>query len=660
MRITRSRYAIALLAVALFLVVALATRVSLLAIQPVVLHDGFLPLARALVAGFRQDITAALWLALPLVLFLTVLPERWWRTRAQQRIQAAGMAAWVFVLLFVALAELFFFEEFTGRFNFVAVDYLIYPTEIMVNIWESFPTGWILFGLAIVTVIGVRLLRPTVRQALAGVSTVRQRLVTLAFYSALLATATMTTSARTAHVSQDRVLNEVAANGWYSLWSAFLGQDAPYEGWYATRAAPVLFQRLHHLLVEPATDTSSFVAGSTLRLVRGDDAPRALNVVVVLEESFGSEFVDILHHRDTVITPNFDSLASGGILFTRAYSTGNRTIRALEATTASLPPLPGVSIVRRERSHDLFTLPALLRSRGYATEFVYGGRALFDGMGSYMRANGMENVVEQKDFPDTAFATAWGVSDEAIFDRALVEMDSLHRTGKPFYTLVLTVSNHRPYLYPTGRIAGDPEARRREQAVEYADYALGRFIRQARSHAFFDNTLFVLMGDHGARVYGAAEIPLPSYQVPILLYAPGVLPAGQRVNTLASSMDVPATILGVLGMGYESKMFGRDLLRLPSTDGRALMTHNNSIALMRDSRDGMLMAVLGLQQSASVYRVDEATNSLSRIAEPDSAGRALIEDAIAYYAGADWIYRNGEYDLATALHLANGAAAQPH
>ncbi len=653
----RSRYAIALLAITLFLVVALVTRISLLAIQPVVLHDGILPLMRALAAGFRQDMTAALWLTLPLVLFLSVLPERWWRTRAQRRIQAGGMALWVFVLLLVALSELFFFEEFTGRFNFVAVDYLIYPTEIMVNIWESFPTGWILFGLGILTVVVVRMLRPTVQRALDGASSGRQRLGTLAGYTALLAACTFTTSARTAQVSQDRVLNEVASNGWYTLWSAFLGQDAPYEGWYATRAAPVLFTRLHSLLAEPATDSSSFVAGSTLRLVRASDTPRALNVVVVLEESFGSEFVDILRHRDTVITPNYDSLAAGGILFTRAYSTGNRTIRALEATTASLPPLPGISIVKRERSQDLFTLPGVLRSRGYSTAFVYGGRAMFDGMGSYMRANGMENVVEQKDFPDTSFTTAWGVSDEAIFDRALVEMDSLHSTGKPFYTLVLTVSNHRPYLYPTGRIAADPEARRREQAVEYADYALGRFIRQARSHAFFDNTLFVLMGDHGARVYGAAEIPLPSYQVPIILYAPSILPAGQRVNTLASSMDIPATILGLLEMDYESKMFGRDLLSIPSTDGRALMTHNNSIALMRDTPDGMLMAVLGLQESTTVYRVDEVTNSLTRIAEPDSAQKALIEDTIAYYAGADWMYRNGTYGVTAPLRVARGGAA---
>ena len=131
------------------------------------------------------------------------------------------------------------------------------------------------------------------------------------------------------------------------------------------------------------------------------------------------------------LTPQIDALAEEGTLLTHAYSTGNRTIRAIEATTSSLPPLPGVSIVRRPQSEDLFTLPALLRARGYQTLFVYGGRALFDGMGGYLRHNGVDRIVEQKDFPDGTFKTAWGVADEAIFDRALTEMDGLHATGQP-------------------------------------------------------------------------------------------------------------------------------------------------------------------------------------------------------------------------------------
>lgn len=294
--------------------------------------------------------------------------------------------------------------------------------------------------------------------------------------------------------------------------------------------------------------------------------------------------------------------------------------------------------MRRPQSRDLFTLPSLLRADGYQTLFVYGGRALFDGMGGYLRANGIDRVVEQKDYPEDAFRTAWGVADEAIFDRALTEMDSMHAQGKPFYTLVLSVSNHRPYTFPEGEVTWDKSLKSRENAVRYADWALARFVRQARQHAFFEDTLFVLMGDHGARVYGAAEIPLPSYEVPILFYAPGVIPAGARVDTLTSSLDIPPTVLGVLGMEYDSPFFGHDALHIDPSAGRALMTHNNEIALMKGSR----IAVLGLHRSAQLFDVRPDGNFVP-LTRPDRAGVELIEDAISYYTGADTEYRNGSY-----------------
>jgi membrane-anchored protein YejM (alkaline phosphatase superfamily) len=163
-------------------------------------------------------------------------------------------------------------------------------------------------------------------------------------------------------------------------------------------------------------------------------------------------------------------------------------------------------------------------------------------------------------------------------------------------------------------------------------------VRQARTHAFFDNTVFVLMGDHGPRVYGAAEIPLPSYSVPVLFYAPGIIPAGARVSELASSMDIPPTLLGLLGGDYDSKFFGRDVLAPQPRAGLAVMTHNNEIALMR----GQQLAVLGLRGATTVYHVD-STGAMRRVATPDSAGRSLVEDAITYFQTADELYRQGAY-----------------
>ena len=634
----RTRYRFVLLFTFLFLGISLATRLILLTAHHALNEEGVLA---ALAAGAAYDLLAGLWLAAPLVVFLTVLPERWFRSRLQRVLLRLWAFSTIFALLFTAAAEAFFFAEFDGRFNFVAVDYLMYPTEVVSNVWESYPTGTILAGLAALSAAVLILLERPARRAWERPAPPTRRAFAAGTYACALTALTLAISPSLARVSHDRALNEIASNGYYSFWMALLGCDAPYEGMYATRPPAAIAARLDRLLAEPAAVPASLAPGSTRRHLRALGPERRMNVVVVLEESLGSEFIGALTPRPRSLTPQIDALAEEGTLFTRAYSTGNRTIRAIEATTSSLPPLPGVSIVRRPASEGLFTLPALLRSRGYQTLWVYGGRALFDGMGRYLRNNGVDRIVEQKDYPDGTFKTAWGVSDEAIFERALTEIDRMHATGRPFYTLILSVSNHRPFHFPETGIRSDPSLRARENAVRYADHAVGRFLRQARSHAFFQNTLFVVMGDHGARVYGAADIPLPSYEVPILFYAPGVIPAGQRIDTLTSSLDVPPTILGVLGVEYDSKFFGHDLFRIDPAAGRALMTHNNKIALLRGSR----MAVLGLHGSTDLYDV-KADGTQTLVDTPDAGGRELIEDAIAYFNGADLEYRTGAYAFA--------------
>ena len=268
-------------------------------------------------------------------------------------------------------------------------------------------------------------------------------------------------------------------------------------------------------------------------------------------------------------------------------------------------------------------------------------------MGPYLAANGIQRIVEQADFPADEFSTAWGVSDQAILDRALTEMDAMAETGRPFFTMVLSVSNHRPYAYPPGTIEPLPGLKRRHNVVRYADWAIGQFFRAARQRSFYDHTLFVVMGDHGARVYGAATIPLASYEVPILMVAPGLLPKGTRIDTLASSLDVPPTILALLGLSYPSRFFGHDLLHTPPADGRALFVHNGDIALMRNGQ----IAVLGLRR-----RVDRGLRRRARRAAT-SAGRRMprrrrhagsSNDAITYFQSADHLVRRGGYGLAVA------------
>jgi len=641
-RLFASRFRFAFVWIGFLWTLFLITRLVLLGVQHVPTQNGLGLALAALGSGALLDFLAALWAALPLMLYLTLLPERWFARRWQRILLHVGLFLAIFGALFIAVVELFFFLEFNGRFNFVAVDYLMFPTEVADNIWQSYPTGKIVAALLVVTIGLLAALRRPIAKAWNEPAGLRRRLLGFGVYLAVALALAFGLPSSLAEVSADRAVNQIAANGYLSFVAALVGSNASYEGLYATRPDAQVFPRLHRLLTEPATEPGTFAPKSTLRAVRGLAPPRPWNVVVVLEESLGSEFIGALHPRPVSLTPRFDALTREGTLLTHAYSTGNRTIRAIEATTSSLPPLPGISVVRRPASKNLFTLPGLLRERGYETLWVYGGRALFDGMGGYLTHNGVDRIFEQKDYPEGTFTTAWGAADESIFDQALRQMDGFESAGKPFYTLVLSVSNHRPYTFPDGPIRPDPKLKRRENVVRYADWALGRFIEQAKGHAFYDHTLFVLMGDHGARVYGAEAIPLPSYEVPILFLAPGLVPAGQRIDTLASSLDLPPTILGLLGLSYESRFFGHDVFRIPPERGRALMTHNNEIALMRGGR----IAVLGLQGRTSLFSVG-ADDQFVPIPRPDREGHELIEDAIAYYDGADQLYRTGGYLLPT-------------
>src|SRR5438552_3494475 len=366
-----------------------------------------------------------------------------------------------------------------------------------------------------------------------------------------------------AHVSTDRTLNEIANNGMLAFGAAAWTHHLDYSGFYKTMDRAEAFARARRLLKE---SNSEFVepGESIRRRVTGDLARPRLNVVIFLEESLGSEFWGCLGRPET-LTPEMDKLATeDGLLFTNLYASGNRTVRGFEGVLSSFPPLPGDSIVKRDLSDNVETIARVLKRDGYSTVFLYGGRGIFDGMRSFAVRNGYDRFLEHNppfhdNFPHPTFTTGWGVCDEDLFSRAVEEFRALSQTGKPFFATVLSVSNHKPYTYPKGRIPEDPDKQRRAHAVKYSDYALGQFFRAAKKEAFWTNTIFAVVADHGARVYGKQSIPIHSYEIPLLISGPAVVRAPERVAQLGCSLDVAPTILGLLGRPYETMFFGRDL-----------------------------------------------------------------------------------------------------
>ena len=600
---------------------------------------------RAFLAGFHRDFFAALVETIPLLFWLWIVPERRFPGRWHRVLLLGGCFVVLFAQIFNLFVEFFFFEEFKSRFNTVAVDYLIYPQEVFVNIWESYHVGVIVLICLALSVGWVLAARKLFARMWEDPFSAKSRLVILG--GALLAAAALvsTLDLKAAHVSNDRTLNELANNGAIAFVAAARTRHLDYSAFYKTLPREEAYQRARRMLAQGNTQFEG--EGETIRRrVGGDPARPRLNVVIFLEESLGSEFWGCLG-RPKTLTPEMDKLAADeGMLFTNIYACGNRTVRGMEGVLSSFPPLPGDSIVKRDLSDNVETVARVLKRDGYSTVFVYGGRGIFDGMSSFTMRNGYDRFIEHNppfhtDYPNSKFTTAWGVSDEAIFSRAIEEFRALSATGKPFFSTVLSVSNHKPYTYPKGKIPEDPDRHKRENAVKYSDYALGQFFRAAKKEAFWTNTVFVVVADHGARVYGKQSIPIHSYEIPLLIAGPAVVKAPSRVSQLGCSLDVSPTILGLLGRPYDTTFFGRDLLNMQPEDGRVFLGHNRDIGMLAHDR----LVVLGLMQTDEFYEGNPKVVEMSLLPQPTAADRELEKDAIAIYQVADDLYSHQQYRI---------------
>ena len=224
--------------------------------------------------------------------------------------------------------------------------------------------------------------------------------------------------------------------------------------------------------------------------------------------------------------------------------------------------------------------------------------------------------------------------------RAIEEFRALNATGKPFLGAILTVSNHKPYTYPAGRIPEAPYARKREHAVKYADYALGQFFKAARKEAFGTNTVFAVVADHGARGYGSQRVPIASYEIPLIIAGPAVVANAARVDALGSSLDVSPTLLGLMGRPYDSLFFGRDLLKQPPGKGRVPMNRNRDIGLCMDKR----MVTLSLRKTVEyLHRRSPSNTEAAPNNQPGAADFELEKDCAALYQVADELQRAASF-----------------
>lgn len=581
----------------------------------------------ALLRGLWFDMATLAFLLPPLLLASALLPARL-RSRPWMHALRWGVLWFsLALLLFGALAEITFWREFDSRFNFIAVDYLIYTQEVVGNIRESYPVASLL-ALVLALATGLTWLARTQLRWRDQEHSGRQRLA-----GAALALALPAASLHWANVDQmvatgNAYADELSGNGLFSLAAAMRRNELDYERFYrmlpAERAEAVMAQ-----LRQGSPQGAGSPAHATL------PAPfkrKPRNVVLVSVESLSAEYLGA-YGATGGLTPNLDRLAAAGLRFDNIFATGTRTVRGLEALSIGVPPLPGQSIVRRPNNEHLATLGEELRQQGFATSFIYGGYGYFDNMNAYFGANGYR-VIDRTDFPpeSVAFENIWGVADESLFANAIREFDGLAKDGKPFFAHIMTTSNHRPYTYPDDRI-DIPSPGGRDGAVKYTDYAIGRLIAEAREKPWFADTLFIITADHCASVAGKTKLPVAKYHIPLIFYAPDLLNPGTHTR-LASQIDIAPTVLHALGLAGQEGFSGHSLLA-PATAGteRAFISNYQQVGYYKS---GMLTVLLP-KRRVEAYRIAPATLEATPV-EPDPR---LVEEAVAYYQTTAEAFKQG-------------------
>jgi phosphoglycerol transferase MdoB-like AlkP superfamily enzyme len=578
--------------------------------------------------GAGYDLVTTVYLCVPFAIYLLLLPERLYRMRWQRAAVWSGMILALFAACYLAAVEFFFFDEFNARFNYVAVEYLIYPHEVFVNIWQSYPVARAITASAGAAVALAWWLRPSIAAALGAASSLRARLAPAAVVLGLAAASYPAIDGSSGRILHNRVADELAANGIYSFFSAAANAHLDYPQYYVTIDETEAAARVQRLV---AQKNVSFIAGARnplARHVRYAGAAKPLNVIVLLEESLGAEFIGA-YGAEHSLTPNLDRIAAESLVFTNTYATGTRTVRGMEAVTASFPPVPAESIVKRPGNEGMFNWSGIMRQNGYRATFIYGGYGTFDNMNRYFGSNGYE-VIDRTAMDASRFSNIWGVSDEDLFRNALRVFDAQHARGERIFSVVMTTSNHKPFTFPTGVPGVKPAGGGREAGVRYADHAIGYFVDELRQRPYFDDTLVVIVADHGARVYGREDIPLPTYAIPFIVYSPRHV-AARRVDTLVSQIDVAPTVLGLLNLSYDSVFFGKDALVDPGAPRFAPLNHNRDVALYRTGRlDG-----LGFRGTRATLAYDTATRRQTPIALDVEGGRdaaSVFQLAYALYA----------------------------
>ena len=601
-----------------------------------------LTLPKAFGFGLIYDITSFCYIALIPLSYYTFIPSKFFNSAKHQKFNKISYFVFLLIIIFSATSEIFFWDEFQTRFNFIAVDYLIYTTEVIENIVESYPIFWIISAILIACCALFRLTCSKI--VITKSESFREKLVKFsAILTFVIASFFLVNNGKISQFFLNKYVSEISQNGIYQIFSAYRNNQIDYDSLYISRSNKDVIKTLRSAISEQEPRSKFLEDDGIARQIPSARAggEKKYNVILITMESFSADFMKAFGNQEN-ISPNLDDLAKKGLFFTNLKSTGTRTVRGLEALALSIPPTPGNSIVRRPNNENLFNISSPLLERGYEAKFIYGGDGYFDNMSYFFGNNGFA-IVDRANFSEEeiSFSNAWGVADEDLFKKTIREADNSYAKQKPFLNFAMTTSNHRPFTYPKGKIDIDPKTSR-NGAVKYSDYAIGKLIEEAKTKPWFDNTIFIFVADHCAGSAGNTDMPLWRYQIPAIFYAPKIIKPQVFVENV-SQIDIAPTLFGIMNLSYKSKFFGTDVLTNKKTfDRHAFVSTYTDIGYFKTSDKENMLYLLKPKKEVKFFEVvfNKYGWEGSKEIAVNHFKKEELEDAISYYEGAYHLFKN--------------------
>ena len=567
---------------------------------------GLLSFSRLLLVAWQFDRVASLQHALTVMLYglrfdLIVICMLWFvpallllwlpRNKFLNSLFAGIAQIWfmlsTILILFLEMSTPAFIDQYDTRPNRIFFEYLETPVEVIKTSVSEYP--WHFVTAVILLGILIRYLAGFNRRVFYGLQpwpvllrfVLTPVLVVLLFIGARSSFDHRPANPSTAAFSNDQLVNKLGLSSVYTVLNAVynLKNEGNSNSQYGVMDDVQMVSTIRqYSFIDPA----AFVADktSTWHQQSVPEKKQKFNLVIILQESLGAGFVGKL--GGIGVTPEIDKLAEQGMWFEKLYATGTRSARGIEAVVTGFPPSSSRSVLKLGLAQQNFaTLASILKQSDYQTQFIYGGESHFDNMAGFFLANGFDRVTDQKDYQDPKFVATWGVSDEDLLDR--VDDEMMKDAASPKFILAFSSSNHSPFEIPENTIQPfDSEKYTVNNAVKYADYAVGKFFETARTRPYWDNTYFLIVADHDTRVFGASLVPVNKFHIPGLILGPDV--KASVYKKVASQIDLAPTLLHYLGISSNHPMIGHDLLQLPEDfAGRALMQYGNNHAYMQGS-----------------------------------------------------------------------------